>query len=57
MIIRIHINSHTFIWVCTLSPNAHVLAPKDVGVAFAPFAKGMTTFFGRSGTVCYAAGF
>jgi hypothetical protein len=32
--------------------NAHVLARKYVGVAVAPFAKGMTTYFCRSGTVC-----
>jgi hypothetical protein len=35
------------------SYNAHVLARKYVGVTFAPFAKGMTTYFCRSGTVCY----
>jgi hypothetical protein len=35
--------------------NAHVLAQKYVGVTFAPFAKGMTTYFCRSGTDCYEA--
>jgi hypothetical protein len=34
------------------SPNAPILAPKYVGVAFAQ-AKGMTTCFGRFLTVCY----
>jgi hypothetical protein len=34
------------------SLNAHVLARKNLGVAFAFFAKGMTTYFCRSGTVC-----
>jgi hypothetical protein len=33
-------------------PNAPVKEPKYVGVAFAPFAKGMTAYFGLFLTIC-----